>query len=75
MRFGLLGPLSVTSDAGEPVEVRGRKLRVLVAMLLCRANQPVATLAIFTELGVREAEGVRGRLVALSSTNGTTTNS
>jgi DNA-binding SARP family transcriptional activator len=42
MKFGLLGPLAITSDEGRLVEIRGRKIRILVAMLLCRANQPVA---------------------------------
>ena len=32
----------ITSDEGEFVDIRGRKIRILVAMLLCRANQPVA---------------------------------
>jgi DNA-binding SARP family transcriptional activator/tetratricopeptide (TPR) repeat protein len=41
MRFGLLGPLTIEADDGTPLEVRGAKLRVLLATLLCHANQPV----------------------------------
>jgi DNA-binding SARP family transcriptional activator len=41
MKFGLLGPLTIEADDGTPLEVRGAKLRVLLATLLCHANQPV----------------------------------
>jgi DNA-binding SARP family transcriptional activator/tetratricopeptide (TPR) repeat protein len=50
MKFGLLGPLTITSDEGQLVEIRGRKIRVLVATLLCRANQPVAVEALVDAL-------------------------
>src|SRR5882757_9775623 len=50
MRFGLLGPLTITSDEGRLVEIRGRKIRGLVATLLCRANQPVAVEALVDAL-------------------------
>src|SRR4051812_30875405 len=43
MQFGLLGPLEITADDGRPVEVRGRKVRILTAVLLSRANRPVPT--------------------------------
>ena len=42
MRFGLLGPLTITSDNGQFVELPGGKARTLLACLLCRANRPVA---------------------------------
>jgi DNA-binding SARP family transcriptional activator len=41
VKFGLLGPLAVANDDGTLVEIHGRKIRVLAAILLCRANQPV----------------------------------
>jgi DNA-binding SARP family transcriptional activator/tetratricopeptide (TPR) repeat protein len=50
MRFGLLGPLVVISDDGGSVEIRGRKTQILVATLLCRANQPVAVEALIDAL-------------------------
>src|SRR4051794_33741143 len=50
MRFGLLGPLTITADDGQPIEIHGRKARILVAMLLCRANQPVAAEALIDAL-------------------------
>ncbi|ALG15163.1 AfsR/SARP family transcriptional regulator [Kibdelosporangium phytohabitans] len=40
LRFGVLGPLQVTS-AGEPVTINGPKLRILLAALLVRANTAV----------------------------------
>jgi len=42
MRFGLLGPLAISSDDDQPIELRGAKVRVLAAALLCRVNRPVA---------------------------------
>jgi DNA-binding SARP family transcriptional activator/tetratricopeptide (TPR) repeat protein len=42
MRFGVLGSLQVTAgDCGEPDGVLATRLRVLLAVLLWRANQPV----------------------------------
>jgi DNA-binding SARP family transcriptional activator len=42
MRFGVLGPLQVVAgDSGEPCVVTAARLRVLLAVLLWRANQPV----------------------------------
>jgi DNA-binding SARP family transcriptional activator/tetratricopeptide (TPR) repeat protein len=41
MQFGVLGPLRVTGSSGEPVMVSAARLRVLLAVLLWRANQPV----------------------------------
>src|SRR5277367_4693651 len=42
MRFSLLGPLVVTGSSGGEVGVGGPRLRVLLAVLLLRANVPVA---------------------------------
>jgi DNA-binding SARP family transcriptional activator/tetratricopeptide (TPR) repeat protein len=42
MQFGVLGPLRVTDGSGEPVAVSAPRLRVLLAVLLWRANHPVA---------------------------------
>ncbi len=50
MRFGLLGPLTIAADDGTPLEVRGAKLRVLLATLLCHANQPVTGDALIAAL-------------------------
>ncbi|HEY3958213.1 MAG TPA: BTAD domain-containing putative transcriptional regulator, partial [Streptosporangiaceae bacterium] len=42
MRFSVLGPLQVMAeDSGEPSTVSAVRLRVLLAVLLWRANQPV----------------------------------
>jgi DNA-binding SARP family transcriptional activator/tetratricopeptide (TPR) repeat protein len=41
MQFGVLGPLRVTGGSDEPVVVPAPRLRVLLAVLLWRANQPV----------------------------------
>ncbi|WP_367129069.1 BTAD domain-containing putative transcriptional regulator [Saccharothrix sp. HUAS TT1] len=43
MRFGLLGPLSVRGDDGEPVRVPERKVRVLLAALLLGEGRTVST--------------------------------
>ncbi|MBM0276845.1 winged helix-turn-helix domain-containing protein [Micromonospora sp. STR1s_6] len=42
MQFGVLGPLAVTTDAGEPVVVPGAKVRALLADLLVNRNQVVS---------------------------------
>jgi len=46
MRFALLGPLAVTSSAGEQVEPTGPRQRILLAALLLHANMPVASEAL-----------------------------
>ncbi|MFD2355238.1 BTAD domain-containing putative transcriptional regulator [Nonomuraea ferruginea] len=43
MRFGVLGPLAVWTDAGEPVTVPGLKVRALLADLLVHDGRPVST--------------------------------
>ncbi|MFB9723086.1 AfsR/SARP family transcriptional regulator [Planobispora longispora] len=41
MRFGVLGPLAVWTDGGEPVAVPGLKVRALLADLLVHEGRPV----------------------------------
>jgi DNA-binding SARP family transcriptional activator len=50
MRFELLGQLRVADEAGEPVEVPGTRLRVLLAALVLRANTPVGVEALIEEV-------------------------
>jgi predicted ATPase/DNA-binding SARP family transcriptional activator len=42
VRFGVLGPLAVWTDHGEPVTVPGRKVRALLADLLVHEGRPVS---------------------------------
>ncbi|MFG1947160.1 BTAD domain-containing putative transcriptional regulator [Nonomuraea sp. NPDC048826] len=42
MRFGVLGPLAVWTDNGEPVSIRGRMVRALLADLLVHEGRPVS---------------------------------
>jgi predicted ATPase/DNA-binding SARP family transcriptional activator len=42
VRFGVLGPLAVWTDRGEPVAVPGRKVRALLADLLVHEGRPVS---------------------------------
>ena len=42
MRFGILGPLAVTSDDGQPVRVPEAKVRTLLAVLLVHEGAPVS---------------------------------
>jgi len=41
VRFGVLGPVAVWTDAGRPVAIPGRKVRALLADLLVHAGRPV----------------------------------
>ena len=50
MQFGILGPLAVTTDAGEPVVVPGAKVRVLLADLLANRNQVVSADRLIDDL-------------------------
>jgi predicted ATPase/DNA-binding SARP family transcriptional activator len=50
MRFGVLGPLAVTTDAGEPVTVPGTKVRVLLADLLANRNRVVSADRLIDDL-------------------------
>jgi DNA-binding SARP family transcriptional activator len=46
MRFGVLGPLAVTDDTGEPIDVGGRQPRVVVAALVAAGGRPVTAGAL-----------------------------
>ncbi|MET7392430.1 BTAD domain-containing putative transcriptional regulator [Dactylosporangium sp. NPDC005572] len=50
MQFGVLGPLAVTTDAGEPVVVPGTKVRMLLADLLVHRNQVVSADRLIDDL-------------------------
>src|SRR4051812_29693401 len=50
MRFGVLGPLAVSTDAGEPVVVPGVKVRVLLADLLTNRNHVVSADRLIDDL-------------------------
>ncbi|GLZ61406.1 SARP family transcriptional regulator [Micromonospora sp. NBRC 107095] len=50
MQFGVLGPLAVTTDAGEPVVVPGTKVRALLADLLANRNQVVSADRLIDDL-------------------------
>lgn len=41
MRFGVLGPVTAWTDAGEPVAIQGLKVRALLADLLVHEGRPV----------------------------------
>src|SRR5215469_8738765 len=60
--YRILGPLEVSSD-GRVVEIRGPKQRALLAILLLRANEPVARDVLVHELwGVRPPAGAQSSL-------------
>ncbi|SDM36156.1 BTAD domain-containing putative transcriptional regulator [Allokutzneria albata] len=50
MRFGVLGPLAVWTDAGESVRVPGAKVRALLADLLVHAGEPVSADRLIEDL-------------------------
>ncbi|WP_233583963.1 BTAD domain-containing putative transcriptional regulator [Micromonospora sp. CV4] len=50
VQFGVLGPLAVTTDAGEPVVVPGAKVRALLADLLTNRNQVISTDRLIDDL-------------------------
>ncbi|XVV09990.1 AfsR/SARP family transcriptional regulator [Actinoplanes sp. CA-131856] len=50
MRFGILGPLAVTTDDGEPVVVPGAKVRMLLADLLAHRGQVVSADRLIDDL-------------------------
>lgn len=50
VQFGVLGPLAVTTDAGEPVTVPGVKVRQLLADLLANRNQVVSADRLIDDL-------------------------
>ncbi|WP_219418942.1 BTAD domain-containing putative transcriptional regulator [Pseudonocardia nigra] len=50
MQFGVLGPVAVTTDAGEPVTVPGAKVRALLADLLAHRNQVVSAARLIDDI-------------------------
>jgi predicted ATPase/DNA-binding SARP family transcriptional activator len=50
MRFGVLGPLAVWTDGGEPVAIPGLKVRALLADLLVHEGRPVSTDRLIEDL-------------------------
>ena len=50
MRFGVLGPLAVTTDAGRPVAVPGAKGRALLADLLTNRGQVISADRLIDDL-------------------------
>jgi predicted ATPase/DNA-binding SARP family transcriptional activator len=49
MRFGILGPLAVWRD-GEPVEIGGQRVRMLLALLLLDAGRAVSSARLIDEI-------------------------
>ena len=49
IEYRILGPLEVSAD-GRVIEIGGRRLRALLAILLLRANEPVSRDALVHEL-------------------------
>src|SRR5215510_3396479 len=65
MRFGVLGPLSVWTSAGEPLTVPGLKVRALLADLLVHAGEPVSADRLIDDLwGERPLADPAGALQA-----------
>lgn len=46
MRFAVLGPLEVTTDGGQPVDVGGRQPRVVLTALVAADGRPVSAAAL-----------------------------
>ncbi|RKR91949.1 putative ATPase [Micromonospora pisi] len=55
MQFGVLGPLAVTTDEGEPVVIPGTKVRALLADLLAHRNQVVSADRLIDDLWGEDA--------------------
>ncbi|GAA4105271.1 AfsR/SARP family transcriptional regulator [Actinomadura miaoliensis] len=65
MRFGVLGPLAVWTDAGEPVRVPEAKVRALLADLLVTPGRPVPADRLVDDLwGDRPPRNPSGTLQA-----------
>ncbi|TDB99226.1 BTAD domain-containing putative transcriptional regulator [Actinomadura sp. 7K534] len=65
MRFGVLGPLAVWTDAGTPVHVPEAKVRTLLAVLLTAAGRPVSADRLADALwGDRPPRNPKGTLQA-----------
>ena len=46
VRFGVLGPLEVTDDGGDPVDIGGRQARLVLAALVAAGGRPVSADAL-----------------------------
>ncbi|MFF5205922.1 BTAD domain-containing putative transcriptional regulator [Streptosporangium sp. NPDC000396] len=57
MRFGVLGPLAVWTDGGEPVTIPGLKVRALLADLLVHQGRPVSADRLVDDLWGEEPPG------------------
>ncbi|TGB11616.1 AfsR/SARP family transcriptional regulator, partial [Streptomyces sp. MZ04] len=57
MRFGVLGPLTVWDDEGEPVRVPEAKVRALLADLLVHEGQPVSADRLIDDLWGQQPPG------------------
>ncbi|MBT2230265.1 BTAD domain-containing putative transcriptional regulator [Nonomuraea sp. NEAU-A123] len=57
MRFGVLGPLAVWTDQGEPVTIPGLKVRALLADLLVDEGRPVSSDRLVDDLWAGEPPG------------------
>lgn len=57
MRFGVLGPLQVWTDSGSLVEVRERKVRLLLAALLLEPGKVVSTECLIDSLWGNQLPG------------------
>jgi predicted ATPase/DNA-binding SARP family transcriptional activator len=68
MRFGILGPLQVVSDDGRELGLGGRMPRAVLALLLLRANEVVASDRLVEELwaGAPPASRAKGLQVHVS---------
>ncbi|MFK4089359.1 BTAD domain-containing putative transcriptional regulator [Kribbella sp. NPDC020789] len=57
MRFGVLGPVTAWTDAGEPVTIPGLKVRALLADLLVHEGRPVPADRLIDDLWGRQLPG------------------
>ncbi|MFL6074847.1 MAG: AfsR/SARP family transcriptional regulator [Mycobacteriales bacterium] len=57
MRFGVLGPVAVWTSGGDPVRVRERKVRALLADLLVHAGRPVPASRLIDDIWGEELPG------------------
>ncbi|TDD15357.1 tetratricopeptide repeat protein [Kribbella turkmenica] len=57
MRFGVLGPVTAWTDAGEPVAIQGLKVRALLADLLAHEGRPVPADRLIDDLWSSQLPG------------------
>ena len=68
MRFGVLGPVAVWTDAGQPVTIPGRKVRALLADLLVHGGRPVPADRLIDDIwGERPPPSAHATLLAKAS--------